>query len=59
MALALPVTVPERGLLQEIVFGIVLFTVIVQGSTAAFVVRRALARTGPPAEPTTEEEGGL
>ena len=42
MALALPVTVPERALLQEITFGIVLFTVIVQGSTAASVVRRAV-----------------
>lgn len=42
MALALPVTVPERTLLQEITFGIVLFTLIVQGSTAAFVVRRAV-----------------
>jgi CPA1 family monovalent cation:H+ antiporter len=49
MALALPVTVPERERLVEITFGIVLFTVIVQGSTAAAVVRRAVG-AGQPAE---------
>ena len=42
MALALPVTVPQRALLQEITFGIVLFTLIVQGSTAGLIVRRAV-----------------
>jgi CPA1 family monovalent cation:H+ antiporter len=42
MALALPVTIPQRGLLQEITFGIVLFTLIVQGSLAAAVVRRSV-----------------
>ena len=42
MALALPVDVPQRALLQEITFGIVLFTLLVQGSTAGFVVRRAV-----------------
>lgn len=47
MALALPATVPQRELLQEITFGIVLFTVVVQGSTAAWVVRRAV---GPATE---------
>ena len=46
MALALPVTVPERTLLQEITFGIVLFTLIVQGTTAGLVVRRAVGATG-------------
>jgi len=62
MALALPIGVPERERLQEITFGIVLFTVIVQGSTAATVVRRAVGgtadavereagRPGPEAEP--------
>ena len=42
MALALPVDVPQRALLQEITFGIVLFTLLVQGSTAGIVVRRAV-----------------
>jgi CPA1 family monovalent cation:H+ antiporter len=49
MALALPVTVPERTLLQEITFGIVLFTLIVQGTTAGLVVRRAVGPAEPPA----------
>jgi CPA1 family monovalent cation:H+ antiporter len=57
MALALPVTVPDRALLQEITFGIVLFTVIVQGSTAAAVVRRAVGESPGSSEPTTEEVG--
>ena len=47
MALALPVSVPERTLLQEITFGIVLFTLIVQGTTAGLVVRRAVGESGP------------
>ena len=46
MALALPVSVPERTLLQEITFGIVLFTLIVQGTTAGLVVRRAVGAPG-------------
>ena len=41
MALSLPAAFPERGLLQEITFGVVLFTLFVQGTTAAWVVRRA------------------
>ena len=44
MALALPVSVPERTLLQEITFGIVLFTLIVQGTTAG---RRPPGRARP------------
>jgi CPA1 family monovalent cation:H+ antiporter len=42
MALALPVGTPERILLQEITFGIVLFTLLVQGTTAGIVVRRMI-----------------
>ena len=42
MALALPASVPERALLQQITFGIVLFTLVVQGMTAGAVVRRAV-----------------
>jgi monovalent cation:H+ antiporter, CPA1 family len=49
MALALPVDVPQRGLLQEIAFGVVLFTLLVQATTVGWVVDRAVARS-PPAE---------
>ena len=41
MALSLPAGFPERALLQEITFGVVLFTLVVQGTTAERVVRRA------------------
>ena len=40
MALSLPATSPQRALLQEITFGIVLFTLFVQGTTAEPVVAR-------------------
>ena len=56
MALALPTDFPERTLLQEITFGIVLFTLLVQGTTAEWVVARATRSRdpqphGPPPEP--------
>lgn len=38
MALSLPAAFPQRALLQEITFGVVLFTLFVQGTTAARVV---------------------
>lgn len=41
LALALPADTPDRELLQGIAFGIVLFTVVVQGATAGRVVRWA------------------
>jgi CPA1 family monovalent cation:H+ antiporter len=41
MALALPVDVPQRALLQEITFGAVLFTLLVQATTIGRVVERA------------------
>ena len=41
LALSIPVGTPDRGLLQGTVFGIVLFTLIVQGTTAERVVRWA------------------
>jgi CPA1 family monovalent cation:H+ antiporter len=41
MALSLPTDFPQRLLLQEITFGIVLFTLFVQGTTAELVVKRA------------------
>jgi CPA1 family monovalent cation:H+ antiporter len=41
MALSIPIGFPQRELLQEITFGIVLFTLFVQGTTAEAVVTRA------------------
>ena len=46
MALALPADVPQRDLLQAIVFGVVLFTLLVQGTT----VGRLTARVAPTEE---------
>jgi CPA1 family monovalent cation:H+ antiporter len=40
MALSLPADFPQRALLQEITFGVVLFTLFVQGTTAERVVAR-------------------
>ncbi len=42
MALALPEDIEQRALLQQITFGVVLFTLVVQGTTANRVVARAL-----------------
>jgi monovalent cation:H+ antiporter, CPA1 family len=42
-ALSLPADVPERALLQEITFGVVLFTLLFQGTT----IGRVVARTAP------------
>jgi CPA1 family monovalent cation:H+ antiporter len=41
MALAIPADVPQRATLQDVAFGIVLFTLFVQGTTAELAVRRA------------------
>jgi CPA1 family monovalent cation:H+ antiporter len=41
LALSIPEGTPDRELLRGIVFGIVLFTLIVQGTTAERVLRRA------------------
>jgi CPA1 family monovalent cation:H+ antiporter len=54
MALALPVSVPERALLQQITFGIVLFTLIVQGMTAGAVVRRTVGDAATSLDPTAD-----
>jgi CPA1 family monovalent cation:H+ antiporter len=40
LALSLPSDMPDRTLLQGIVFGIVLFTLLVQGTTAGWLLRR-------------------
>jgi CPA1 family monovalent cation:H+ antiporter len=48
MALALPDDIPMRSELQEITFGIVLFTLAVQGTTIGRVIDRTVAvRTAP------------
>ncbi|HYN70258.1 MAG TPA: sodium:proton antiporter [Candidatus Eisenbacteria bacterium] len=53
MALSLPVDFPQRALLQQITFGIVLFTLFVQGSTAQRVVvaAKAVERPEPLVDP--------
>ena len=45
LALSLPADLPNRNLLQGVTFGIVLFTLIVQGSSAGWVVGRSGAST--------------
>ena len=40
LALSLPVDFPERVLLQEITFGIILFTLLIQGTTIEWVIDR-------------------
>jgi CPA1 family monovalent cation:H+ antiporter len=46
MALALPADIPQRALLQEITFGVVLFTLVVQGTTIGRVVDRTVTGSG-------------
>ena len=46
-ALALPEDVPQRALLQDITFGVVLFTMLVQATTIGAVVRRLLPASAP------------
>jgi CPA1 family monovalent cation:H+ antiporter len=48
LVLSLPDDLPDRALIGAIAFGVVLFTLLVQGSTASFVIRRALATTEEP-----------
>jgi len=40
LALSLPEDLPQRSYLQTIVFGITLFTLLVQGATSGFLIRR-------------------
>jgi CPA1 family monovalent cation:H+ antiporter len=44
MALSLPAEIPQRALLQEITFGVVLFTLLVQGTTVGWVVDRTIGK---------------
>ena len=50
MALSLPADFPQRALLQEITFGVVLFTLFVQGTTAERLVARVGTARAPRAE---------
>lgn len=54
MALSLPPDFPQRVLLQEITFGVVLFTLLGQGTTTELVIRRT--GSGVPAAPTVEHQ---
>jgi len=54
LALALPVDLPQRDLLTGAVYGIVLVTLLVQGTTAGWVVRRS----GIPISPPDDAEAG-
>jgi CPA1 family monovalent cation:H+ antiporter len=58
MALALPTDIPQRALLQEITFGIVLFTLIVQGTTIGRVVDRVITRRPDSTAPIPVAEAG-
>ncbi|MET1233061.1 MAG: sodium:proton antiporter, partial [Candidatus Limnocylindrales bacterium] len=51
LALSLPGDLPDRELLQGIVFGIVLFTLFVQGTTAGWLMRRIGLGGDGPTEP--------
>ncbi len=54
MALSLPLDFPQRVLLQEVTFGVVLFTLVIQGTTVEVVIRRA----APDPEPAPLWPGG-
>jgi CPA1 family monovalent cation:H+ antiporter len=56
-ALSLPVDFPQRELLQQISFGIVLVTLLVQGAGAPLVVRLALRGAHGPTALRSAEEG--
>ena len=45
LALSLPDALPNRELIQGVTFGIVLFTLIVQGTSAGWLIRRSGAST--------------
>ncbi len=47
VALSLPLDFPDRKLLQQIAFGVILFTLVVQGTTINLVVRRSGALAEP------------
>jgi NhaP-type Na+/H+ or K+/H+ antiporter len=58
MALSLPADIPQRALLQEITFGVVLFTLLVQGTTIGWVVDRTIGTTATDHAPTGDAPTG-
>ncbi len=56
MALSLPPDIPQRALLQEITFGVVLFTLLVQGTTVGWIVDRAVSRHGSAPDESAHDE---
>lgn len=56
LALSLPIGFPQRELLQTITFGIVLFTILVQGSTISWVVRHSLTAGDDPAASGSDQD---
>ncbi len=50
MALSLPGDFPQRALVQEITFGVVLFTLIIQGTTTELLIRRLGVGSEDPGE---------
>jgi CPA1 family monovalent cation:H+ antiporter len=56
LALSLPVDFPKRELLQAITFGIVLFTLLVQGTTVEWLIDRVGAGRAPAEDPRAEAE---
>ncbi len=58
LALSLPADVPDRALVQGTVFGIVLFTLIVQGTTAGAVMRWARVGGDEPDEGHDADRSG-
>ena len=59
MALSLPADIPQRDLLQEITFGVVLFTLLFQGTTVGWIADRTIRPGAPPAEPSPAEPATL
>ncbi|HET7030722.1 MAG TPA: cation:proton antiporter [Candidatus Limnocylindrales bacterium] len=53
LALSVPASLPNRELIQGLTYGIVLFTLLVQGTTTAWVVRRSGAATPAESVPAT------
>ena len=54
LALSLPADLPNRSLLQGITFGVVLFTLLVQATTAELVVDRWGRKPVRPANPKSK-----